>query len=290
MENNELKQAILLKAQTAKEASRKLASMSTEHKNNILSAMADALQKNIKEILFHNEIDVHAAKESGIAPTLIDRLALTDRRVNDIIKGIKDVILLRDPIGTVIERNALSVDIDVKKTRVPLGVIAMIYEARPNVTVDAASLCLKAGNAVILKGGAQAINSNRVFAKIICNAAVKAGMPSGAIQFIDTTDRAAVQELIRLDTFIDLLIPRGSQELVGFIKTNSQIPVLSHGKGLCHTYVDKDANIDMALDIAINAKCQRPSACNAMETLLIHKDIADKVLPALCKLYNRPLA
>jgi glutamate-5-semialdehyde dehydrogenase len=286
MENSELKQAILLKAHAAKEASRKLTLMSAEQKNNMLSSMADALQKNMKEILFHNEIDVQAAEESGIALTLIDKLTLTDKRVADMIKGIKDVILLQDPIGTVIERNTPSIDIDVKKIRVPLGVIAMIYEARPNVTVDAAVLCLKAGNAVILKGGSEATNSNRILAKIIYDAGIKAGMPAGSIQFIDTTDRTAVQELIRLDAFIDLLIPRGSEELVRFIKTNSLIPILSHGKGLCHTYIDKDADIDMAINIAINAKCQRPSVCNAMETLLIHKDIAYKVLPALCKLYD----
>jgi glutamate-5-semialdehyde dehydrogenase len=162
----------------------------------------------------------------------------------------------------------------------------MIYEARPNVTVDAASLCLKAGNAVILKGGSKAMNSNRILAKIIYDAATKAGMPTGAIQFIDTADRAAVRELIRLDAFIDLLIPRGGQKLVKFVKANSKVPVLSHGKGLCHTYIDKDADIDMALNIAINAKVQRPSVCNAMETLLVHKDIANKVLPALCELYS----
>jgi glutamate-5-semialdehyde dehydrogenase len=286
VKNNELKQTILLKAKTAKEASRKLGSMSGEQKNNILVAMARALQENIKEILFCNELDVRAAEISNLAPTLIDRLTLTNKRVGDMIKGIKDVIALADPIGTLIEKNTPSIDIDVKKIRVPLGVIVMIYEARPNVTVDAASLCLKSGNAVILKGSSKAVNSNRILAKIICESAGKAGMPTGAIQFIDTTGRAAVGELMRLDAFIDLLIPRGGQKLVKFIKANSRVPVLSHGKGLCHTYIDKDADIDMALNIAINAKIQRPSVCNAMETLLIHKDIANKVLPALCKLYT----
>ncbi|MDR3257146.1 MAG: glutamate-5-semialdehyde dehydrogenase [Endomicrobium sp.] len=286
LEKSEIKQAVLLKASAAKEASRILLSITTEQKNNMLSAMANALQQNMKEILFHNEIDVEAAKEAGITPSLIDRLTLTEQQMNAMVKGIKDVILLQDPVGTVIEENTPSVDIDVRKIRVPLGVIAMIYEARPNVTVDAATLCLKAGNAVILKGGSEAINSNKILAKIMYEAGVKAGMPDGSIQFIDTTDRSAVQELIHLDNLIDLLIPRGSEELIKFIKTHSTIPVLSHGKGLCHTYIDKDADVDIAIKIAVNAKCQRPSVCNAMETLLIHKDIAAQVLPNLCKLYN----
>ncbi len=285
MENNKIAQAVLLKTKAAKEASRTLASMSAQQKNNMLAAMAEALQQNAKEILFHNEIDTSAAKEAGISAALIDRLTLTEKRVDDMIKGVKDVILLEDPVGTVIGENSPSIDIEVKKIRVPLGVIAMIYEARPNVTVDAATLCLKAGNAVILKGGSEAINSNRILAKIIYEAGVKAGMPAGSIQFIDTSDRSAVLELLKLDNLVDLLIPRGSEEFVKFIKSHSAIPVLSHGKGLCHTYIDKDANVDMAIKIAINAKCQRAAVCNALETLLIHKDIADKVLPKLCQQY-----
>jgi glutamate-5-semialdehyde dehydrogenase len=286
MENDEIKQAVLLKAKAAKEASKKLLSMNAEQKNNMLSAMADALQQNMEDILFHNEIDVQAAKEAYITSTLIDKLTLNEKRINDMIEGIRNVILLQDPIGTVIEQNTSSIDIDVKKIRVPLGVIAMIYEARPNVTIDAAILCLKAGNAVILKGGSEAVNSNRILVKIIYEAGAKAGMPVGSMQFIDTTDRSAVQELLHLDNLIDLLIPRGSEGLVKFIREHSLIPVLSHGKGLCHTYIDKDADVDMAVNVAFNAKCQRPSVCNAMETLLVHKDIADKILPKLCGLYN----
>ncbi|MDR0723649.1 MAG: glutamate-5-semialdehyde dehydrogenase [Endomicrobium sp.] len=286
MENNQHKQIVLLKAQAAKEASKKLATMSTKQKNNMLSAMACAIEENIKEILFHNEIDVEAAKEAGINNILIDRLSLNEKRINDIAKSIKDIVLLQDPIGTIVEELSASIDIDVKKIRVPIGVIGIIYESRPNVTVDASALCLKAGNSVILKGGSEAINSNRILAKMISEAAIKAGMPEGAIQFIDTTDRAAVQELIHLENLIDLLIPRGSNDLVQFIKTHSLIPVLSHGKGLCHTYIDENADMDMAIKIALNAKCQRPSVCNATETLLVHKNIAEKILPLLCKLYT----
>ncbi|MDR2425632.1 MAG: glutamate-5-semialdehyde dehydrogenase [Endomicrobium sp.] len=285
MDNNEIKQRVMMKASAAKGASRALAIMTTQHKNNMLAAMADALAQNAKEILFHNEIDVEAAKESGLSSALIDRLTLNEKRIDDMIKGIKDVILLEDPVGTTVEKCTPSIEIDVKKIRVPLGVISMIYESRPNVTVDAATLCLKAGNAVVLKGGSEAINSNRILAKIISEAGIKAGMPAGSVQFIDTTDRTAVLEMIKLNNFIDLLIPRGSEALVNFINHNSSIPVLSHGKGLCHTYVDEDADMDIALKIAFNAKCQRPGVCNAMETLLVHKDIAKKFLPLICQNY-----
>lgn len=285
MDNNEIKQRVMIKASAAKEASRALAVMTSLQKNNMLAAMADALAQNAKEIIFHNEIDVEAAKEAGLSAALTDRLTLNEKRIDDMIKGVKDVILLEDPVGTSVESLSPSIDMEVKKIRVPLGVISMIYESRPNVTVDAAALCLKAGNAVILKGGSEAINSNRILSRIISEAGVKAGMPEGAVQFIDTTDRAAVLEMIKLNNFIDLLIPRGSEALVNFINGNSLIPVLSHGKGLCHTYIDKDADLETAFKIAFNAKCQRPGVCNAMETLLVHKDIAQRFLPGMCKAY-----
>jgi len=285
MDNNEIKQAVTMKASAAKEASRALALMSAQQKNNMLAAMADALAQNRQEILFHNEIDVEAAKESGLSSALIDRLTLNEKRIDDMIKGIKDVIIQEDPVGLEVEKCKPSIDIDVKKIKVPLGVIAIIYESRPNVTVDAATLCLKAGNAIILKGGSEAINSNRILTKTIYEAGIKSGMPAGAVQFIDTPDRNAVLELLKLDTLIDLLIPRGSEELVKFVKTHSAIPILSHGKGLCHIYIDKNADLDMAYKIAFNAKCQRPGVCNAMETLLVHKDIAQNFLPEMCKLY-----
>ncbi|MDR1401127.1 MAG: glutamate-5-semialdehyde dehydrogenase [Endomicrobium sp.] len=286
MENDRIKQMVLLKAIAAKEASRSLASMNANQKNKVLSAMADALQQNTNEILFHNKIDIEAAKEAKTNSALIDRLTLTKERIDNMTKSIKDVIFLNDPIGAVLEESNPIVGLNVKKIRVPLGVISMIYEARPNVTVDAAGLCLKAGNAVILKGGSEAINSNKILAKIIHEAGLKAGMPPGSVQLMDTVDRTAVQEILKLDNFIDLIIPRGSEELINFVKNHSLIPILSHGKGLCHTYIDKDADVNMAIKISVNAKCQRPAACNAMETLLIHKDMARKILPNLCKLYS----
>jgi glutamate-5-semialdehyde dehydrogenase len=287
MNNKKVNQIVKLKANAAKEAASLLAAMSSEQKNNILLAMSEALQQNMKDILFHNEIDVQAAKDAQITPSLIDRLTLNEKRVVDIISSVKNVILLKDPIGSVAGETKTSLDIDVKKIRVPLGVIAMIYEARPNVTIDAVTLCLKAGNAIILKGGSEALNTNRILAKIIYEAGIKAGMPEGSIQFIDTTDRNVVQELLHLDNHIDLLIPRGSDEFVNFVKKNATVPVLCHGKGLCHTYIDRNADIYMAVNIAVNAKCQRPSVCNTMETLLVHSDIADKVLPKLFEIYSK---
>jgi glutamate-5-semialdehyde dehydrogenase len=287
MNNPNIRQTVISIAKKAKEAAEKLVKITTQQKNNILTAIAQALQQNTKEILFYNEIDVRAAKASQITPSIIDRLILNEKRIVDMITSIKNVILLEDPVGTVVEEINSSVNIDVKKIRVPIGVIAMIYEARPNVTVDAAVLCLKAGNAVILKGGSEVLNTNRFLVEIMCEAGIKSGLPAGAIQFINTTDRCAVEELLHLDNCIDLLIPRGSEEFVDFIRKNSLIPVLSHGKGLCHTYIDKDADIDMAINIAENAKCQRPSACNATETLLVHKDIANRILPRLCETYSK---
>ncbi|MDR1952173.1 MAG: glutamate-5-semialdehyde dehydrogenase [Elusimicrobiota bacterium] len=276
------KNLILNKVLEAKKASRQLALLSAQAKNNILSAMAQALKQNKKEILFYNEIDIEAAKESKVLPSLIDRLLLTDERIDNMIEGLEKLISIEDPIGSQADELSPSADIKVQKIRVPVGVIAMIYEARPNVSVDAASLCLKSGNAVILKGGSEAMNSNKNLIRIIYEAGLKAGLPKGAIQFIDTTDREAINELLKFDELIDLIIPRGSNELVNFIRKNSLIPVLSHGKGLCHLYIDKSADIEMARKIAINSKCQRPGVCNAIETLLVDKDIAKDFLPVIC--------
>ncbi|MDR3243533.1 MAG: glutamate-5-semialdehyde dehydrogenase [Elusimicrobiota bacterium] len=285
MIDNAAQNIIIKQAQKAKKASVILASMNEEIKNNILLSIAQNLSQNAQEILFHNEIDIAAAKESGLSVSMLDRLSLNQRRIDDMRKGVEKLTLLKDPIGEIIEHSNPIEEMDIKKVRVPLGVIAMIYEARPNVTVDAASLCLKSGNAVILKGGSEAINSNRILAKTILSAAIKAGLPDGAIEFIDTLDRNAVFELLKLDNYIDLIIPRGGEDLVNFVRKNSTIAVLSHGKGLCHLYIDKDADIDMALKIAVNAKCQRPSVCNSIETLLVHSSIANTFLSKICALY-----
>lgn len=284
MTNEEIKQIVYKKVSVAKMASTQLALMDFKQKNAILLAIADGLEKNIKEILFHNEIDVETAKKSGLDSALIDRLTLTEKRIADMIEGVRNIVKQQDPIGEVIENRTID-DMNIQKIRVPLGTVAMIYESRPNVTVDAAALCIKAGNAIVLRGGSESINSNKILAKIISSSAEAACMPVGAITLIDIVDRAAVNELIKLDNFIDLLIPRGSNNMINFIKQHSTIPILYHGSGLCHTYIDKSANTTMAIMVSVNAKCQRPGVCNATETILVHRDVADKILPLLCKEY-----
>ena len=282
MEEQEIKQIVSKKVSLAKIASAQLGLLDFKQRNAILLSIADALEKNINEIQFHNDIDVETAKNSGMDKALVDRLTLTTKRIEDMIHGVRSIVNQKDPIGEIIERREVD-GINIQKVRVPIGTIAMIYESRPNVTVDAAALCIKSGNAIILRGGSEAINSNKILAKIISSAGESAGMPVGSITFIDVVDRAAVSEMIKLDNYIDLLIPRGSGKMIEFIKQHSTIPILSHGSGLCHTYIDKAANIDMAIKVTINAKCQRPGVCNATETVLVHRDIANKVLPKLCK-------
>ena len=282
MEEQEIKQIVNKKVSLAKVASMQLGLLDFKQRNAILLSIADALEKNISEIQFHNDIDVETAKKSGMDNSLLDRLTLTTKRIEDMIGGVRSIVNQEDPIGEIIETRDVD-GINIQKVRVPIGTIAMIYESRPNVTVDAAALCIKSGNAIILRGGSEAINSNKILAKIISSAGESAGMPVGAITFIDVVDRAAVSEMIKLDNYIDLLIPRGSGKMIEFIKQHSTIPILSHGSGLCHTYIDKAADIDMAIKVTINAKCQRPGVCNATETVLIHRDIANKVLPNLCK-------
>ena len=282
MEEQEIKQIVNKKVSLAKVASMQLGLLDFKQRNAILLSIADALEKNISEIQFHNDIDVETAKNSGMDKVLIERLTLTNKRIEDMIHGVRSIVNQKDPIGEIMETRDVD-GINIQKIRVPIGTIAMIYESRPNVTVDAAALCIKSGNAIILRGGSEAINSNKILAKIISSAGESAGMPVGAITFIDVVDRAAVSEMIKLDNYIDLLIPRGSGKMIEFIKQHSTIPILSHGSGLCHTYIDKAANIDMAIKVTINAKCQRPGVCNATETVLVHRDIANKVLPELCK-------
>ena len=282
MEEQEIKQIVNKKVSLAKVASMQLGLLDFKQRNAILLSIADALEKNISEIQFHNDIDVETAKNSGMDKVLIERLTLTNKRIEDMIHGVRSIVNQKDPIGEIMETREVD-GINIQKVRVPIGTIAMIYESRPNVTVDAAALCIKSGNAIILRGGSEAINSNKILAKIISSAGESAGMPVGAITFIDVVDRAAVSEMIKLDNYIDLLIPRGSGKMIEFIKQHSTIPILSHGSGLCHTYIDKAADIDMAIKVTINAKCQRPGVCNATETVLVHRDIANKVLPKLCK-------
>lgn len=274
------------KAQAAKQAAAKLAVTSTAVKNAALLAMAAALEAQQAEILAANERDMTAAAAKGMKSSMLDRLKLTAERISGMADGLRQVAGLADPVGNVIDGKTLPNGLHITKIRVPLGVIGIIYEARPNVTADAAGLCLKSGNAVILKGGSEAMESNKTVAAILAQAAEGAGIPAGSIQFIDTSDRQAVQDLIHMNGLVDVVIPRGGAGLIQAVVRNASVPVIETGAGVCHTYVDKDANVEMAMKIAFNAKVQRPSVCNAMETLLVHKDIADKFLPMMLMMYN----
>jgi len=274
------------KAQAAKQAAAKLAVTSTAVKNAALLAMAAALEAKQSEILAANERDMTAAAAKGMKSSMLDRLKLTAERISGMADGLRQVADLADPVGNVIDGKTLPNGLHITKIRVPLGVIGIIYEARPNVTADAAGLCLKSGNAVILKGGSEAMESNKTVAAILAQAAEGAGIPAGSIQFIDTSDRQAVQDLIHMNGLVDVVIPRGGAGLIQAVVRNASVPVIETGAGVCHTYVDKDADVEMAMKIAFNAKVQRPSVCNAMETLLVHKDIADKFLPMMLMMYN----
>lgn len=274
------------KAQAAKQAAAKLAVTSTAVKNAALLAMAAALEAQQSEILAANERDMTAAAAKGMKNSMLDRLKLTAERISGMADGLRQVAGLADPVGNVIDGKTLPNGLHITKIRVSLGVIGIIYEARPNVTADAAGLCLKSGNAVILKGGSEAMESNKTVAAILAQAAEGAGIPADSIQFIDTSDRQAVQDLIHMNGLVDVVIPRGGAGLIQAVVRNASVPVIETGAGVCHTYVDKDADVEMAMKIAFNAKVQRPSVCNAMETLLVHKDIADKFLPMMLMMYN----
>jgi glutamate-5-semialdehyde dehydrogenase len=282
----EIKKEIENMAIRAKLAASAMANLSTSLKNKALLAMSKAIQEKAEDIKSKNRIDLKKAKEAGLNPALIDRLTLNDKRIRTMAKGLREIAELPDPVGEVIEEKLRPNGLRIDKVRVPLGVVAIIYESRPNVTCDAAGLCLKAGNAVILRGGSEAINSNMVIAKVLQEGAYSSGIPRGAIQLVETTDREAVSQLVKMDEFIDVVIPRGSEEMIKKIKANATVPVIGHGKGLCHIYVDKNADLGMAERICFNAKVQRPGVCNAMETLLIHKDIAGEFLPGMIKKFE----
>jgi glutamate-5-semialdehyde dehydrogenase len=270
----------------AKAASRALAELTADQKKQALEAMAAALEKAESDILFHNSIDVEAARDTDLSPALIDRLTLTSKSIQAMAQGLREIAAQNDPVGEVLETWARPNGIQLQKVRVPLGVIGMIYESRPNVTADAAALCLKAGNAVILRGGSEAINSNRVLVGILSKAVMASGIPEGAIQLLEDTSRDSIMELIHMHQLVDLIIARGSEEMINHVMKHATVPVLGHGKGVCHVYVDAKADVAMAEKIAFNAKVQRPGVCNAMETLLVHKDIAAAFLPKIGQDYS----
>ncbi|MCL1921699.1 MAG: glutamate-5-semialdehyde dehydrogenase [Kiritimatiellaeota bacterium] len=263
----------------AQAASRKLATRSTAKKNAILNAMADALDAQRADIKRANDMDIAAAKASGMATAMVDRLTLTDARMDAMIQGVRDVAALPDPVGKKLWKRTRPNGLVIEKKRVPIGVIGIIYESRPNVTADAAVLCIKTSNAVILRGGKEAIHSNLAIVKALQEGGERAGMPKHAVQLIETTDREAVRLLVQMDDRLDVVIPRGGESLIRAVVEHSRVPVLKHYKGVCHVFVDAAADRDNALAIIENAKCQRPSVCNAMETLLVHRDTASAFLP-----------
>ena len=271
------------KGKEAKAASRKLAFLSTETKNKALLNIAEALITKKDEILAANRIDYGEAKASGMNEAMLDRLLLSPSRLEAMSHDVRMVAALPDPVGEVFEMRTLTNGLQIGKKRVPLGVIGAIYESRPNVTIDISSLCLKSGNAVILRGGKEAINSNSALARVAQQAFLDAGVPQGAIEFIQSTERALVNHMLRMKGVIDLIIPRGGSGLIKLISENAAMPVITGGIGVCHTYVDKSADLTKAVAIVYNAKVQRPTVCNALDCLLVHSQVAQAYLPAIAK-------
>ncbi|MBI4846991.1 MAG: glutamate-5-semialdehyde dehydrogenase [Nitrospirae bacterium] len=282
----DIKSFVLKKAQEAKEGARAIAKISSERKNSALIKMADALKKKTKELQRENRKDLAAAQKKGLSKAMIDRLTLTTQRIEDMAKGLIEIAALPDPVGEIIKMWRRPNGMEVGRMRVPIGTIAIIYESRPNVTADATGLCLKAGNAVILRGGSEAINSNLAIVNILRGVLRSEGIHEGVVTFINIPDREAVMEMLKLEGTIDLVIPRGGEGLIRAVTENSRIPVLKHYKGVCHVFVDRDADFRMAEDICFNAKVQRPGTCNAMETMLVDGKIARKFLPAAIKRFK----
>lgn len=266
----------------AKAASRRLAQISAAQKNEILEAMASEITAQQAAIIEANTCDVHQAEEKGASAAMIDRLRLTPDRIRGIVAAVRTLVALPDYVGRTISETTRPNGLVIRKVRVPIGVIGIIYESRPNVTVDAATLCLKTSNAVILRGGSESLQSNVALVKALIDGGRKAGLPENAVQLVATTDREAVKELVQLEGFIDLIIPRGGESLVRAVTEMARVPVIKHYKGVCHLYVDKSADLDMAVKLAVNAKCQRPGVCNAIEKLLVHREIAHSFLPRVC--------
>jgi glutamate-5-semialdehyde dehydrogenase len=278
-----LKQEALHLGQQAKTAARKLAPLSAAEKNRALLLMAEKLETRERFLLDANKKDVESARQAGLSAALLDRIALDGKRVYGMAKGLREVAALPDPVREVVKMWRRPNGLQVGKMRIPLGVIGMIYEARPNVTADAAALCLKSGNAVILRGGSEAHFSNQAIGEVLHQALAETRIPAAAIQVVENKDRALVRELLQLEEYIDLIIPRGGEELIRAVAASSKVPVIKHYKGVCHVYVDSEVSLEMAERICMNAKVQRPSVCNAMETLLVHEAIAGRFLPSIAE-------
>lgn len=274
-----LETTIIQIARNARQAARAMAAVSTHQKNQALIAIADRIRKNAAAIQAENAKDIERARTNGLSPAMIDRLTISDKVITSMAEGLLFVAGLTDPVGSLSDASIRPNGLEIARMRIPLGVIGIIYESRPNVTVDAAGLCLKAGNAVILRGGSEAIHSNMALASVIEQAIMETGLPAAAVQVIPVPDREAVDILLKQEESIDLIIPRGGEGLIRHVVANSTIPVLKHYKGVCHAYVDEGADLDMAVKVSVNSKAQRPGVCNALETLLVHASIAAKFLP-----------
>lgn len=276
-----LKDDAIRLGKNAKEAARQLAQLSSEVKNRALVRMAECLEGQKEILLAENKKDLELARKAGLSAALLDRIELNPGRIESMSKGLREIAALPDPVREIVKMWRRPNGLQVGKMRIPLGVIAIIYEARPNVTADAASLCLKSGNAVILRGGSEAFCSNRAIGGMLQQACVETGLPQGAIQVVQSKDRGMVNEILQLEDYIDLVIPRGGEDLIRTVVANSRVPVIKHFKGVCHIYVDGEASLEMAERICANAKVQRPAVCNAMETLLVHEVIAPAFLPSM---------
>ena len=270
-------------AEAARAASLQLAVATTEAKNRALTALAAKIESSIPALIAANAKDLEAGRAAGLSSAMLDRLTLNDARIRQMAQGVREIVALPDPVGAELERTTRPNGLVIRKVRVPIGVIGIIYESRPNVTVDCAALCLKAGDATILRGGKEAFHSNTALAALISEALAAAGLPATAVQLIPTTDRAALNTLLKLNDLVHCLIPRGGEALIRFVTENSSIPVIKHYKGVCFLYIDRAADLALAEPLLVNAKVQRPSACNAAEQLLVHRDIAATALPRLAK-------
>ena len=277
----DIKQYVSEKAKQAKAASRALANISTEIKNNALFKMAAGLEHEGAGLIAANRKDLADAEQKGLSKAMIDRLTLNPERIKAMADGLREVAALPDPVGEVLRMWRRPNGMEVGRMRVPIGLIGIIYESRPNVTADTAALCLKSGNGVILRGGSEAVHSNSAIVNVLSKAGAETGIPDNAISFIENPDRACVMEMLKLNQFIDLIIPRGGEGLIRMVSENSTIPVIKHDKGVCHVYVDSRADLAMAEEICFNAKVQRPGTCNAMEAMLVHQDVAKTFLPAV---------
>jgi glutamate-5-semialdehyde dehydrogenase len=283
----DIKQYVTDKAKKAKAASRALANISTEIKNNALFKMAAGLEKESAGLMAENKKDLAEAEKKGLSKAMIDRLTLNGDRIKAMADGLREVAALPDPVGEIMKMRRRPSGMEVGRMRVPIGLIGIIYESRPNVTADSAALCIKSGNGVLLRGGSEAVASNTAIADVLNRAGAEAGIPDGAVSFIENPDRACVMEMLKTNRYIDLIIPRGGEGLIRMVSENSTIPVIKHDKGVCHVYVDCKADLPMAAEICFNAKVQRPGTCNAMETMLVHRDLSSSFLPEMVKRFMK---